>query len=394
MLVILIKAMKRFLSLLSCITFSALYSQNWTELSDCPGSGRFWAASFQINQVLYAGTGRTEFSGNATEDMWAYDIETDTWSQIADHPGGAREGCTGFSNGERGFIAFGSPFIQFTNTIHEYLPGSNEWVQKASCPASFSYSHGFVIDDNYYIGPENGTNKFYAYSIDNDSWEEKAPYPGQDRRAQVAFAAGGRGYIGMGAFVFGGSLNDFFAYTPETDSWSQIASISPASDQSSAFSINDEGYVSNVGGDFHQIFRYDAINDSWVFEASFPNGRIANATTCGINGKGYLVFGESTGQSGNQSSPKLWEFVPSDVSLKMEDVSDYHVFSIGEGRVEVRTSEGLPLLITAYSINGKLLHQQRLTSGSGQIQLPPISGVYLIGLNDEKGRETVKKIVL
>lgn len=161
--------MKRIFSLLSCMLFGIVYSQNWTELSDCPGVGRFWSASFHIGNVLYAGTGRTEFSGNVTQDMWAYDTETDTWSQIADHPGGAREGCTGFSNGERGFIAFGSPFIQFTNTVHEYLPATNEWVQKANCPASFAYSHGFVIDNSYFIGPENGTNKFFEYAIESDS---------------------------------------------------------------------------------------------------------------------------------------------------------------------------------------------------------------------------------
>jgi N-acetylneuraminic acid mutarotase len=374
--------------------FSSGFSQNWTQLADCPGGGRFWAASFNIGNTLYAGTGITEFSGTVIQDMWAFDTETGTWSQIADYPGGVRQGATGFSTGDRGFMAFGSPFIQFSNEVYEYLPASNEWSQKASCPASFAYSHGFVIDGTYYIGPENGTNKVYAYDIEADSWSEKASFPGQDRRSQVSFSSGGKGYIGMGLFVFGGVLSDFYAYDPLADTWEQIASMSPASDQSSAFAINDEGYVSNVGGNFHSVYHYNAQLNEWEFVAPFAAQRIANATTTGFNGKGYLVFGETTGSGGNVPSNALWEFIPSDVSVK-NDVSDsFLIYSQGNGVLKINSELNEVIEIHVYSLNGQLMFKGSSNSGNTLLQTGLNQGVVLVHIRLSGGREIVRKVIL
>lgn len=121
-------------------------------------------------------------------------------------------GSDGFGDGTRGYLAFGTQFIQFTNTVYEYIPITNTWEQKTSCPAPFAYSHGFTLNGKYYIGPENGNNKVYAYDFQSDVWSEVAPFSRTDRRAQVAFSANGKGYIGMGMYVFGSVIGDFFSY--------------------------------------------------------------------------------------------------------------------------------------------------------------------------------------
>ncbi|MEZ4777721.1 MAG: T9SS type A sorting domain-containing protein [Bacteroidia bacterium] len=276
------------------------------------GSGRFWAFSCAANGKVYGGTGRTAFSGNTIGDFWEYDVATDTWTQKADFPGGVREGADGFSVNGRIFAGFGTPFIAFNSDLYEYIPATDTWETRASVPGGvgFAYSHGFVIDSMYYMGPENGTNKMYAYNVNTDIWTQVADFPGKDRRAQVAFTAAGKGYIGLGFWVFGSVQGDFFAYDPVTDTWAEVAGLLPKSDQSTGFGIGEFGYVHNVGGNQKDTYRYDPSKDEWFFEVNHPGDRIANATSCVLDSNAYLVFGERTISGGNSASDQIWKFTP------------------------------------------------------------------------------------
>lgn len=372
--------------LIFTISFCSTIAQDWTQLADIPGVGRYWSAAFTINNKIYTGTGVTDFGGDATQDMWEYDPSSDTWTQIADYPAGIREGADGFGDGNRGFLAFGTSFIQFTSTVYEYLPVTNTWEAKASCPASFAYSHGFTLNGKYYIGPENGNNKMHAYDFDSDSWSEVAPFPGQDRRAQVAFAANGKGYIGLGMFVFGGVLGDFYAYDPVADSWTQKASLSPVSDQSCATSINNEGYVFNVGQNGKSVYKYNEALNEWEFLSSHPSDRIANGTFIGLNGAGYLVFGERTISGGNIPSQQLWRYIPSSVSInKLEDKSIGLICS-QSGALVFNSSIPQVARIKVWTLDGKLIQDQKLSfsEGSTSIQVQ-YSGVIVYQLSNQNG---------
>lgn len=379
--------------LLSCSS----YAQIWIQKTDCPGNGRFWATSFVCEGKIYTGTGKLEFSNlTPTSDMWQYDPLSDTWAQVANYPGGDRAGATSFSYNNRGFMAFGSPFIQFTNDVYEYMPETNTWQQKTSSPASFAFSHGFVINDHFYIGPENGTNKTYAYDIINDSWSEVAEFPGDDRRAQVAFAANGKGYIGMGIDVFSGVESDFYRYDPVSDSWEEIASISPASDQSVGFSIDDVGYVFNVGGNGGKsIYRYNEVLDSWELISTKPGDRIANACMTAYNGKAYLTFGERIISGGNIPSQEIWEFIPESVSIKNAANNDFKVMKYNDHSIRVLIENGNSKnhLIRIFTINGKLIHSSLLHSTMADIQLNTSSGVYLIQCIDDLNNTRTAKFI-
>ncbi len=286
----------------------------WTA-KDTMGSGRFWAFSFAMEGKVYGGTGRPMFSSlTPLSDFWEYDPATDSWTQKADFPGGVREGATGFTANGRGFAGFGSPFIQFSKDLYEYFPATNTWSRKADVPGiGFAFSSGFVLDSIYYIGPENGTNRMLAYNVNTDMWDTAAVFPGNDRRAQVTFALQGKGYLGMGAGVFSGVYGDFWAYDPTVNRWTQVADIFPKSDQSTAFSIGNYGYVVNAGGTGgggKNTYRYDPVADIWEFEASLPDDRIANGTSCALDSAGYLLFGERSTSMGNFSSHRIYEFRP------------------------------------------------------------------------------------
>jgi len=374
--------MKRILLLFALSISNFAMSQDWIQLASRDANGRYWAASFTADGKVYTGTGKEAFSDlNPQRDMWQYDPTSDAWTQIADFPGGNREGATGFSYGNRGFMGFGSPFIQFSADLYEYLPQSDTWEAKTPCPAVFAYSTGFVIGDFYYIGPENGTNKVYRYSILEDTWSTVADFPGQDRRAQVAFAANGKGYVGMGMFVFGGVLSDFFEYDPITDTWTEIASISPASDQSCGFSLNGDGYVYNVGGNNKSIYRYSVADDQWVFESSFPGDRIANATITTLDGKAYLSNGERTLSGGNFASNQIWAFTPSSVGFDEKNTPQVSVFQQANGQLYYTLSSNdlsKQTSVSVFDLTGRLITTEQITQEQGEIHIPKASGCYIL----------------
>jgi N-acetylneuraminic acid mutarotase len=310
------------MTLLSMALSTMIVGQaEWLQVTSCPGSGRYWAAATGNSTVAIAGTGRLQFGGtnNTVADMWLYTAATDSWESIPPYPGGVREGADAFTIGERLFMGFGSPFIQFTSDLYEFVPATGQWVPMPSAPAQFAYSHGFVIGNTYYIGPVNGSGAVLAFNADTETWNTVAPFPGQDRRAQCAFSANGKGYLGMGLFVFGGVLGDWWEYDPVADGWTQIANMSPMSDQSTATTVNDRGYVFNVGGNQKNLLAYDALLNEWPFQSSLPTDRIANGTLFTIGGQGYLVFGEKTLSGGNMSTNELWRFTPTGATAIAEE---------------------------------------------------------------------------
>lgn len=378
------QTMTRFIPLLAfwSLSFTIHGQAEWQQMSSCPGAGRFWAAATGNSTVAIAGTGRLQFSGlnNTVADMWLYEAATDTWTPIPDYPGGVREGADAFTIGERLFVAFGSPFIQFTTDMYEFIPATLSWEQKPSVPGlGFGYSHGFVVGDTYYIGPENSTGLVYAFNADTETWTTVAPFPGQDRRAQCAFSANGKGYIGMGMFVLGGVLGDWWEYDPVADTWTQVASISPMSDQSTATAVNDRGYVFNVGQNQKNLYAYDEPTNDWLFQSTLPTERIANGTLFTIGSDGYLVFGEKTMSGGNNSSNELWRFTPSGVGVAERTKElGVTVLSLPDGGQEILSNEPLRLGGTweVYDSQGRLLRQAVVA---------PNEQVHIV-LNPEGGR--------
>ncbi len=350
---------------------SMLHGQaQWEQMESVPAAGRYWAAATGNSTHGYAGGGRLQFSGtnNTVADMYAYELATDTWTTIPDYPGGVREGMDAFTIGERIFFAFGSPFIQFTRTVYEYLPLTNSWVQHEDVPGiGFAYSHGFVVGDTYYIGPENGTNNVYAFNGSTNSWSTVASFPGEDRRAQCAFSANGMGYLGMGAGVFSGVYGDWWEYDPIADGWTQVADIFPVSDQSSATAVENVGYVFNVGGSGggKQLFRYDGANDEWIQDAILPTDRIANGSLFSIGTKGFLVFGQSITSGGNFSSNALWQFTPGTTGVPDERSDELGLVGFAvDGTIALRSKEVLDDagMVSLFNATGQLVQQQRISA--------------------------------
>src|SRR5436189_985307 len=89
-------------STLSLVTLSA-FAQTWTQLPDFPGTARDDAASFSIGGKVYVGTGM-DVGFSLTNDWYAFDTWTETWDVTSPLPGTSRQYCSGFSINDFGYL--------------------------------------------------------------------------------------------------------------------------------------------------------------------------------------------------------------------------------------------------------------------------------------------------
>lgn len=102
----------------------------------------------------------------------------------------------------------------------------------------------------------------FIQQLFSQSWTQKPDFPGNIRYNAVAFSIDSFGYAGLGSSP---SLErDFWRYDPSTETWSQIDSFpAPGRVGAVSFVINGKAYV--VGGD---TFEGESRNDTWEFDPS------------------------------------------------------------------------------------------------------------------------------
>lgn len=201
----------------------------WVRMSDFDGLARGEASGFTIGNKGYLACGFDGSKNNERmSDLWEYDMEMDAWMQKADFPGSARSKATAFSIGDKGYLGTG---------------------------------YNYTTE-----GGEVYLNDFWEYDPASNTWTQKADFPGSARYDAVSFSVLGKGYIGAG--YDGNYLKDFYAYEPSSNSWQQIVSIGGTKRQgASSFVIDDVAYIccgQNNGEYVYDFWKYDPASGSWT----------------------------------------------------------------------------------------------------------------------------------
>ncbi|WP_299461311.1 IPT/TIG domain-containing protein [uncultured Microscilla sp.] len=223
------------------------------------------------------------------------------WTQKKDFGGSAREFAISFGIGTKGYIGLGRTDQQFDKALSdlwEYDAANDTWTQKASYPGGKRTAPVvFVIDDIAFVGlglDETKAEKkdFWQYKPANNTWAQLTDFAGtySIQGGEAAFSVGSSG------FVIKSGSNELWEISLGV--WGQKNNL-PFVSTKTAFVINDVAYI--VAND-RKLWKYNTNNDSWTGLKSFPEAVVLSGMV--INGKSYAA-------TGSQSNYVMWEYNPS-----------------------------------------------------------------------------------
>jgi N-acetylneuraminic acid mutarotase len=247
----------------TCYARDSVFLENpWNKIVNEQIFVRQGSIGFAIEGKGYIGLG-IYFGNNGNyfiyKDLWEYNIENNSWKKCAVFPGLGRSNAVAFSIGGKGYVGLGS----------------------------------------YYNDGSNFSTDFYEYDPLNNTWKQKAEFPGEGRFNPFNLVIGKKGYVGCGQGI-SALLSDIWEYDPETDKWTRLNDFPGYGDFSCyGFAVNDMAYIGNQFG----FWRYDVSNNSWS-KIDFP-GLFAKVGFS-IGGFGYAGFGLSCDPGIND----LWRYDP------------------------------------------------------------------------------------
>ena len=233
----------------------------WSQMMTIPASTRRNAVGVTIGDKGYVGLGADSSlssSGSILADWWEYDPSLNSWTQKANYPGGIDvNGSTGiqgvyfataFSIGTKGYICGGKMGSDFYGTdLWEYDQGTDTWTRLADFPGGDRYQmSSFSIEGMGYVGMGIDHDLFrkdwWKYDPNLDSWTQTTSLPGSERGSSSSFVLGQRGFIIFGSD--GGYKDELWQFNPFTESWNIKANFPPSGRKNGvAFAIGDKGYA-------------------------------------------------------------------------------------------------------------------------------------------------------
>ena len=245
-----------------------------------------------------------------------------SWDPVADFAPGNRYSAASFSVNNKGYLVAGRASYSnhtYFNDVWEYDPVNDTWTQKANFPGiPRDGAASFVINGKAYVGAgcnENVSpkyyNDFYEYDPMNNTWTQKDSFPGTPRYLGISFSINGKGYFGTG---YPGPKDDFWEYNPATDSWTQVASFPGGPRMCLAyFTIGGKGYAGTGMDNFVSevdFYEYDPTLNVWTQKANFGGLPRYAAVGFEINGIGFIGTGGTFNGSTYSFHTDFWKYDP------------------------------------------------------------------------------------
>lgn len=174
--------------------------------------------------------------GNNTLEFWRYDIQSETWDQLADVPAGQKNlkrGGTGLAyvrHGDSSFVFC----LKGCNTFefYAYSVERDVWEPRAPAPAEPSgkrFKAGSALcnhGSDKLFAIKSNTNELYEYDIAGDGWVNKTSAPFATRTDIRVRCQDGCAIVSdQNSTLYlltGGNRDFFFAYNIATDNWLEL----------------------------------------------------------------------------------------------------------------------------------------------------------------------------
>ena len=221
---------------------------------------------------------------------------------------------------EKFFLAFEAFVISFNLTNAQ-----DTWTQKANFPGpERDFAFSFTIGNNGYFGggifdtsiKSIARKDFWKYNTDSNSWTQLSNLPGDSTIGSVGLTIGNKGWVFTG--FYGHSVYEF---DPSKYKWTQQPNF-PGKGRSNAsgFSIGSKAYIGlgmGLGNRFFNDFwEYDTSSESWTRLADFPGKPRGFAIAFSIGNKAYVGTGWD---SGGESLRDFWEYNPASNKWTLKD---------------------------------------------------------------------------
>lgn len=279
----------------------------WTTLAALP-AGLSPDAGFVINDTIFIASE----IGNA---FYAFNTGNNSFSQRANLPGQVVTGAIAFSINGKGYWGGGMVFnVGETSAFYEYDAANNAWTSKTGLPRTMAYGTAAVCNGKGYAGlgqyyvPGNSQKSQYWYEYDPiaNSWASKKNLmnlPSGNFNNGITYAACAT--VGSDIFIFGGAyhgsynlyIDEIYKYNAVTDSWT-LVNGEPGGNRSEAAGFYHNGKIYIGGGmdsePLRDLWEYNIATNQWTRKADFGSSYGQRASV-EINGKGYFLGGYQLG---------------------------------------------------------------------------------------------------
>ena len=375
--------MRIVLVLLTCLTTVVTQAQTWQQLDDLPGPARDDAASFFWGGSVFVGTGRAvDFS--LTTDWYRFD-DFNEWSQISSLPASGRQYCTAFADEQYGYLFGGIDANGPLNELWRYDPFTDQWEQRASLPGPGRYASVALFDRYIVTGMmADGapTNECWEYNAEQDSWTQRATMPGAPRHR----AAENYGVVLGGADASFQALTDGYAYDPTNDTWSQAPDLPAALYGADATEGVFVGGASSSTDYSSATWILDGAAWSTTIAPDFPGGVRRGGVISRSGMADIIVIYYGTGVDLEQRHNDWWTFIYMDVRVGENRPESFRVLpnpATDLVRVDIPPLRTSPMLVLRDAVGREVHRGQAPASGWFSIaHLPPATYFMSIETSD------------
>jgi hypothetical protein len=266
--------------------FSSQVTTPITSTTSLPGGLRGESVGFSISDVGYITTGWC--IANESNKMFAYNNESEKWSEVASFTGPFRHRATAFSLNDKGYVIGGLNALNNPlDDSWQYDPQNDQWTELNTLP--FHATEAVVLNGSAYsfsdiewtrdvdgtIIAENETGGFWLYDQTADTWSKKAPIPNQAIPTKDRFftmVTNGTLYVGYDKGK--GGTYTLYKYSEINDNW--ILLPNTPFFPMHAYAL-DFAQTSIVVNDVYILYQFHPENSTWT---TLP-ARLNNTTAGG-----------------------------------------------------------------------------------------------------------------
>ncbi|MEO0513828.1 MAG: kelch repeat-containing protein [Planctomycetota bacterium] len=218
-------------------------TDTWTQLGDMPAVVNHQTAAYdpQTGTVWFVAGFLGAFPGSSTDQVWTYDVATDTWGTGPSLPAPRSAGVTGIVGRGLHFAGGFDTDRDTTHNDHWVLDLDNVaagWAVAPDMPGERGHISTAVIGDRLYAiggqighddGPEDQAD-VWAFDVSENQWVTLASLPrGISHTEPSTFVWNDRIFVGGGRANQSGDVvldrDELLMYDPGSDTWTQVATL-------------------------------------------------------------------------------------------------------------------------------------------------------------------------